>query len=998
MLALALLGTTRVLALDSNLMVSQFLHRSWIGNHEVPGGVEYFAQAPSGIFLLFGRFGAAWFDGTRWQPLEIGNGAASIASTEISAARITSKSDIWIGLRAGGVSRVNDGQLTNYTVPDGFPPGTVTAIAEDATGDIWVAARSGLARISGSRWRPIGADWNVPRQPLAGVFADRHGNIWVATTSALLRLAKGARRFEQIAPLDVPLDGAATFAQSQDGAVWVSQAARGVTHIEMNRDGTARVHRLFADLSVDTLLVDRDGNLWLGGAGLHRMTPTQSRLDVSANQGSPSLDAFSADDGLSSNRVRSLFEDREGNLWVSTAAGIDRFARSEVVRAPVPHGLSGDAAIIATRDNTVWIADKGTPAILKIQDGKLVQTIASPPFTVSYEDPRGTLWFGGPAGVARLVGNRLELTPLPETAAGTDVRALASDRDGRLWVALSPDGLFRLDDGRWQPNGNLTGLPAQSPTTATTDEHGDVWLGYNQSQLARISGDTVTLFGEADHFQVGVVNVLYASGPRLWIGGDRGLALFDGKRFRQLQSKNCHRLSATSGIVETQDGELWVYRPVGVSQFAQGLRDALTDLPGGVNMLNCSRTLNAQHGIPGSLQFSLSRPVITQSTDGKIWLAAAGGAGWIDPHHVVTNARPPPMTFRRVEANDRFLPAKNGMKLPPGTTAITIQYEGWSLTIPERTRYRYRLRGIDTNWQSVAERHEAIYTNLGPGKYTFEVAGANDDLEWTPVPAMLEFVILPKLTQTPWFYALCAVLIMGTLAILFRLQLSRASTRLHDRLEERMMERERIARELHDTLLQGVQGLILRFQAVSARIPADAPAHDMMERALDQADAVLIESRDRVSGLRESSDGSANLAQALTDASRSLSLNGTVETRVQIQGTVKALDPGVGAEAFLIAREALYNALRHSGASRIEIELHYDRGWLGVTVRDNGRGIGDEILRAGGRSGHWGLRGMRERARKLRGMLEIRSALHAGTEVELRVPAVLAYRIRVTSS
>ena len=995
LLAFGLLGAGPVLALDSTLTIAQLTHRTWSGNREIPAGVESFAQDPDGPFWLLGHFGAAWFDGTEWQPLD--TAPTRLQSTDVSAGRVSSKGELWMGFRFGGVTSVLDGMPTEFRVNDGIPSGRITGIVEDADQNIWIAARGGLSRRKGSRWQRIGADWNFPAQPVAGVFADRAGHIWVATNESVLRLAPGSHQFESITGMDVPPEDAATFGESPDGTVWVSHAGRGVLRIQPRENGKPQVQTLFGDLQVDTLLVDRDGNLWMGGAGLHRMVRAHHQPDF-REAAVPALETFRASDGLSGNSVRSLFEDREGNLWVNTAAGIDRFSRTEIVKLPVPGGLDGDGSIVAGSTDTLWITDKAAPAILKIQGGRLVQTIASPEFTVSYADANGTIWFAGPHGVARLVGDRLEVTPLPASIASTDVQALVSDAAGRIWVSIASAGLFRLDNGHWQRNGNLTALPSEPATAAAVNDRGDIWLGYSDNRLARISKDTVTFFGSDVVPEVGSVKTLHAKAERLWIGGDRGLGVFDGQRFHGLRATNCQPFRAVNGVLETDRGELWVYRPTGLSQFSQGVHDALTEGPNASRPVYCTRTLNVAHGIPGALQFSLSTPVMTEASNGHIWFVAAGGAGWINPGRVVSNARPPPITVRRVDAGDQNLRPRNGMKLPAGTASLTIHYAAWSLTIPERTRFRYRLHGFDSHWQTVGQRHEAVYTNLGPGQYRFEVAGANDDLVWSAAPASLTFVILPKLTQTSWFYALCALLIVGALAGLFRLQSRRVSTQLRDRMEERSRERERIARELHDTLLQGVQGLILRFQAVSARIPREAHAHDMMERALDQADAILIESRDRVTGLRESSDGSSNLPQALADASRSLSLDPTVETHVQVRGTIKALDPGVGAEAYLIAREALYNAVRHSAATRIDVELNYDRASLSLTVRDNGRGIADDVIRAGGRSGHWGLRGMRERARKLRAILEIRSTLHAGTEVELRVPAALAYRGRITSS
>jgi signal transduction histidine kinase len=332
--------------------------------------------------------------------------------------------------------------------------------------------------------------------------------------------------------------------------------------------------------------------------------------------------------------------------------------------------------------------------------------------------------------------------------------------------------------------------------------------------------------------------------------------------------------------------------------------------------------------------------------------------------------------------------------LPKRTDSLQIDYAALSLSVPQRIRYRYKLEGLDRDWQDPGQRREAIYTNLDPGQYRFRVIAANDDGVWNEVGATLDFDIAPAFTQTYWFIALCALTAGTLLFVAYFLRMRNVAARIKGRLEERISERERIARELHDTLLQGVQGVILRFQAAMDRIPEHEPARQALAKALDRADDVLVEGRDRVNDLRSTAAPAVDLPTVVEQAGEEFARDYPAQFRMTVTGTPRALHPVVRDEVYAIVREALANAFRHAQASHIEVEIVYDRRELRLHVRDDGRGIDGTILAAGGRREHWGLIGMRERARQIRAHFQLWSRPGAGAEIELRIPAVLAYRTR----
>jgi signal transduction histidine kinase len=314
-----------------------------------------------------------------------------------------------------------------------------------------------------------------------------------------------------------------------------------------------------------------------------------------------------------------------------------------------------------------------------------------------------------------------------------------------------------------------------------------------------------------------------------------------------------------------------------------------------------------------------------------------------------------------------------------------------SLARPERVRFRYRLEGFEPQWVEAGTRRQAFFTNLDPGSYRFRVIAANEHGVWNESGAALDILIPPKFVQTRIFVILCALTAVIVLWFAYLMRVRHITARERSRLGERIDERERIARELHDTLLQGIHGLILKFQAATDQIPTDLPARGAMEAALDRADQVLIEGRDRVKDLRSASELADDLPRAIAKAGEQLLQDQTIHFGVIVEGTARPLHPIVNEETLRIACEALANASQHAKASRIEVEVIYERRELRLRFRDDGIGIDNEILSAGGRDGHWGLAGMRERAKKIRGQLEIWSRAGAGTEIELHVPGAMAY-------
>ena len=380
-----------------------------------------------------------------------------------------------------------------------------------------------------------------------------------------------------------------------------------------------------------------------------------------------------------------------------------------------------------------------------------------------------------------------------------------------------------------------------------------------------------------------------------------------------------------------------------------------------------------------------------RSGDGKLWFSVLGGVAMIDPAHLAMNNVPPPVFIRSLTANGRVYSAWHDLTLLKSTTEMSLDYTALSLTLPERNRFRYQLVGLDKDWKDAGSRRQAFYTNLAPGTYTFKVIAANNDGVWNESGASLNFIIPPAFYQTNGFRILVAVIVAMFLWAAFLIRLHHMNEQTESRLRERLMERERIARDLHDTLLQGFQMLVLRFQVITDTLSPDNPATSLLEESLARSEQALQEGRDRVSALRSEAEPGEDLSADLRQFGESLSAGSMTTFELSVEGTPIALRTIAQEEIRMIAREAIANAFLHAGAARISCQIKFTSRHFVFICRDNGCGIPKIVLETRKIRNNWGLVGMRERACKIGAVLRIESSESTGTTVELKHSSRVAY-------
>ncbi len=591
-------------------------------------------------------------------------------------------------------------------------------------------------------------------------------------------------------------------------------------------------------------------------------------------------------------------------------------------------------------------------------------------------------------GLLRMTGGRVSEFAYPHGSK--------ADRDGKgaavtltdahpagMWASILGDGVYRFADGKWTSLEAIGG-PKGVAASAFTDPHGHVWLGMLDQTVVRIDVDGVRVFAAPDGVQVGKVRCIQGRDTKVWIGGDNGVARFDGSRFRRLIPA-VGSLRDVFGILETDEG-LWLSEHSGIIYVPHSEILAFGKDP---EHKVSFRMFGFLDGVVAPLQRSAMNPALVQSTDGLLWFATAQGLVFVDPKRIPNSTVPPPVSITSVVANSKsYIPA-SGLALPDRVRNLEIDYIGISLAIPERVRYQYKLEGYDTNWQDPGTRRQAFYTNLGPGSYTFRIVAANPDGVWNESGATIVFSIAPAFYETWWFRLLCALAAGGIMWMLYVLRLRVVTAQLQARLGERLLERERIARDLHDTLLQSFQGLMLHLQVVNELLP-HGRAKAELEKSLGHGDHAIAEGRSAVYDLRSSAIATSDLAESIKALGDELSAEGAATFRLVVEGPPRRVQAIIRDELYRITREALRNAFHHAQARHIEVEITYGGRALQLRIRDDGAGIPPEVLEQG-RPDHYGVLGMRERAKQIGGKLDIWSGASAGTEIEFSIAASTAY-------
>ena len=1007
---LGALSLKPIYAVDRDVQIDQLHHTIWTFENAGLAQVRQIVQTPDGfLWLVTSDDRLLRFDGIRFEPIEAA--MTGVLPTgehrwdDISTVAVARDGGLWIGHSLPRVDLVENATVHTFSVQDCLPHQHAARIAPDRDGGAWIATAQGLGRLQGSNCEAIGPASGYSGGPPVAMLLAKDGTFWVKSYDGrLFFLRSGAKDFAINASGSGEGKYEGHLIQAPDGSIWQSSPI-GIQRILQGRydHPGIKAPMLGPHAGVYGILFDHHGALWFTMAdGLHRIPHPEQLVPWQPKPGEhipektvpPSVVAngpiqtFTEKQGLSSNAVWDLFEDTEGNIWTGTGAGLDRFRDDVFIRTPLPPGQLGQYALAAGAGGTAWTASWNSP-LFNVGD----RVLSTHPFvgqnvSALYRDPTGVIWVGTMGkSIWHSQGAGFVRAGWPPGRDQDFVTAMTMDRAGGLWVLLGKGGIFRLAHGVWTQQNDRLRIPANIPAYATTtDDRGRVWL--NMRKISVVDGDHVQTFDSSNGVVAGYVSSMAVMGPHTWLGGVYGLALLINGHFQVIKGVGGEVFRVTLGIIELPNGDLWINTGSGVVRIpAAEVQKVIRDPAYQIQF----ERFDSQNGLEGTATYWVPMPTAIAGLDGKLWFSTEKGVFWVDPERIAKqrNLVPPPVFVTSLTSGGKRFPVQDKMQLPVHTENIQLDYTALSLTIPERENFRYRLDGADRQWQDAGTRRQAFYTNLSPGNYRFQVIACNEAGVWNDTGAVLRFFIAPAWYQTLWFRCLCALAILGTLWLLFVLRLAKATAEINERLGERLRERERIARDLHDTLLQGFQMLLLRLQTVVDLIPETLEARGMIQNTIERADNVLVEGRERVRDLRSHESNDDNLAGHISALIEALREPAGPNLSLSVSGTPCSTRTLVAEEVSLIAREAVINALRHSKCRNVSCELCFEPSHVIFVCEDDGLGIDEESL-AKGRTGHWGLQGMRERARKIKSVLKINS-MNPGTRVELRVPGRIIY-------
>jgi ligand-binding sensor domain-containing protein/signal transduction histidine kinase len=971
-----------VRALDPNHALSQYLREQWTTDRNFPGGaIDSITQTSDGYLWMGTANGLVRFDGVNFH---LTSSFSEFSGEPVSGLTTDSAGRLCVIFWGAGVLCDRGGKFVNLasTLRRTTLEGISSWRKEDGA-LVLTDLMDGILQVQGENVQVLAPRILLPPSLVLALAETRDGKLWFGTAAGLFYFAEGrTTRAKGVSDKKINC-----LLPVGDRELWVG-TSKGLYQWNGSLLSRVKLPQALADVQVLALVRDHDGNVWAGTTrGLLRINAS----GVSVN-----------DEGsFESGAINALFEDREGNLWAGGGRGLERIRDGTFVTYAPAAGSSSkqDGPIYVDSANRTWFAPAGG-GLYVMKDGHahaLQSSFVHDDVVYSITGRKNEIWLGTQRSGLKRFEYANEVTGAKAYTqenglAENGVFAVYQSQGGAVWAGTLTGGVSKFIDGKFVTYTAADGLASNSVSAVLDTREGTVWFA-TPNGLSAFSRRRWKTYRTEDGLPSNSVNCLFEdSAGVLWIGTSRGLAFFKSGRVQIPRDTPDSLREETFGMSEDKEGWLWIATSDHVLRVSNQKLSS-----GGVLSSAEVCEYGAADGLPNARGVKRNRSVVADS-QGRIWFSTSRGLSVVDPSHIMNNSAPALPHVEAILADNDPITVGDLVRIPSFRKRITFRYSGLSLAVPERVRFRYSLDSFDRGWSEPTTDREAVYTNLSPGSYRFRVIASNSYGQWNDSEAAVSLEVDPAYYQTISFRSLCVAVFLALLATLYRLRLRQVARQFNMRLEERVSERTRIARELHDTLLQSFHGLLPRFQAAHNLLPGRAvDARQVLEAALDDAAQAVTEARDAVQDLRSSTTDTNDLAKAIEALGGELSAfqtsaNGAAtDFSVQVNGTPQDLHPILRDEIYRITGEALRNAFHHARARRIEVEIEYGTRQVRTRVRDDGSGIDAVVLSEEGRPGHFGLRGMRERSKRIGGQLDVWSERGAGTEVELTIPASIAY-------
>lgn len=971
-----------VLAEPPQQRLTGFTMRLWQTQDGLPEQtVQALAQTPDGFLWIGTTGGLLRFDGARFKQFNRETDPAAFAENSVFALTATSDGNLWIGTDGGGLIRYDGKTFHHYGTQEGLTCGFVRAVKVDHRGVIWIGTDKGLFQLSNAETaevKRIDVNDELPAQggPLDvhALFEDEQGRMWVGG-SRLFAFEGQANEYRL--PGNYGENRVKSVVQTLDGSIWVGTVS-GLLRMRVGEKAFRRVEGIAGTVRV--LRQMPDGRLWIGTIGRGAYAYDHGRLERVTSHGP-----------LPSKAILSLFEDASGNIWMGTQAGMLRFSRTNVSLIPLPEASDSDFGTISQdSDGTLWLASTHLFHIVKgIATPYTFQQLGGAHVRNVFRDREGTLWIGTEgSGLFHLTKHGVSKYTTSNGLVNNFVRAILQTKDGALWVATD-EGMSRIDEGVIRNFRMEDGLAYFSVRSLAEDKRGDLWIGTDRGlshlhrDLNRERGGDEFVQDEATRAlrDEKVFAILAGEDGSIWFGTRTGglyvlrpeVSGSGGSRLKHLTTKEGLASDSIYSILEDRRQRLWLGSPNGISRMDASRMEAHGNTPSAplTQTFLTRADAGAITGLYGGIQ-----PAAALTVDGQAWFPTLRGPVHIATEEDVVEPAGPKIFIDQVIADGKTLSLGQTVVLDAANSNLEIAYAPLQLRSQEDLRFVYKLEPFDQDWRYASSRRVAYYTNLPAGLYVFHVRAFEAK---SPERASETTIAITKneyFYRSYWFIALVAIAVGVVAWIMYQMHLRR----VHQKFQAVMDERGRLAREMHDTLIQGCTGVSALLEAYSDSKSDPEQQSELIEYARIQLAASIDEARQAVWNLRKQESG--DLGDALRRLAETTGYDSTVSIRCIIEGTPYAFHAQAMHEIMMVSREALYNALIHASPSQVTLKAVYGPETVTLIVHDDGCGFQTHGIS----QNHFGLIGIQERVRQLGGEVDIQSVSREGTRVRVKLP------------
>jgi signal transduction histidine kinase/ligand-binding sensor domain-containing protein len=968
----AVLIATSVDALSLRSLPDGYTRRVWQTQDGLPENtVQAFAQTSDHYLWIGTSGGLVRFDGVRFVVFDREN-TPVMHENSIFCLTVSRDGSLWAGTDGGGLVRLRDGIFRSYSALEGLTNGFVRVVYEDRGGTLWVGTDDGLFRLSGEHFMRVDGAGKIPTLAVHDIREDRAGRLWVGGSKLVVIQGKECREFS--------LEGGRSASrvksifETSDGTLWVGTVS-GLNWLRETSLENAHFERVPEVTSTVRVLREYGaGTLWIGSIGSGLIQFRGGNFTRVATTGDPP-----------SSTVLALFEDSEQNIWVGMQTGLLRLSRTAMTTFPLPGVQNADfGTVYSDRDGSLWVASTDLYRINVRRSGSEMIPAPAPGVRVRnvLRDRSGGFWIGTDGhGVFYSKGNVRIHYSTRNGLTNDFVRAFLESRDGSIWIGAD-ENINRWHEGTLTTYRMADGLCYFSVRTLLEDRRGDLWIGTDRGvshwQNGRFVKDAVTT--RLDSEKVWTIHEDHDGG--LWFG-TRGGGLFrwSGGQMASISSAQGLASNSIYQILEDVRGTFWLSGPNGISSVSRHDLDWLIDHP---DFHPAVTLYGLSDGVEATQMHGGTQPAGCITPNGELWFPSNRGPVRILPDQT----RPgdlPQTVIEQVVADGRVVPRSDRLVVPPGAGRLQIDYSAIRLRSQERIRFRYILEGFDHQWNEALSSRVAYYTNLPPGDYRFRVQAFEMNMPENVTEASLAIHWQPHLYRTGWFLALLVAGVLAAVVAAYRIRLRQ----VHARYEAVLDERNRIAREMHDTVIQGCASASALLEAVVSLEPEEnGPRRELLDSARDQVRATVNEAREAVWNLRHKEGQIPEIGPLLDQIAKQVNHLSHVPVRFEASGKPATLDGIVEHVVLMVAREAVYNAVRHGQPHQVKIKVHFEGKAMRMEVIDDGIGFDPkEPLAEDG--AHFGLVGMRERIENVGGRFEVISEKGKGTRIWVEVPVRL---------